>query len=230
MPALQLPILWILMPAFHDLSLFLFFVLLSCTFSCILFFLKIWEHPHESFILSTHINRLPISSRKLCWPGLSGVNPGSMPARGHLQEVRGEEITERAGEQSPVSRDGPCSLSWTLLEQIRGWELVGENIPLGWGASKTSRRGETATEVYVGVGYATTGWSFEVLKQSSSHRRPRSVWSYLLEMSRGGRAIETEKSHDCLELGDRGGEMRIKCWGVQGNCDSCSKIWVGPTT
>ena len=59
-----------------------------------------------------------------------------MPARCHPQEVRGEEITERAGEQHSASRAGLCSICQVLLEQTDGWELIGESILIGGGSKR----------------------------------------------------------------------------------------------
>lgn len=81
------------------------------------FILKVWKHPHESFILSTHINRLSISSRKLCW-ALSwgaGWSSRNVSARWPPQEVRGANHKKGCPAVPPQqSRSySLCGASWT---------------------------------------------------------------------------------------------------------------------
>lgn len=100
------------------------------------FILNVWKHSHESFILSTHINRFSISSRKLCWAQLSGRSSSHGPARWYPQEIKGEGITElhsRATSAESMS----CSLCPVLLEHSKQALWTNRRrTSLGWGSKK----------------------------------------------------------------------------------------------
>lgn len=99
-----------------------------------------------------------------------------MPAGGHHQ-VKGEELTEQAGDQQSICRGGPWSVCLLLHEHCKP-EAVNRiaeiySYPLGGGGERqASGRGEKNPNVGTGDSYTKIGWTCEDSKHSSSHKRP----------------------------------------------------------
>ena len=91
--------------------------------------------------------------------------------------------SQRWGNHRKSWRTAQCQQSWALQHMPstswtnRRLRTNRRKYSYRRGEQEASGRCEKGTEVCVGVGYTTTGWSFEDSKHSSSHKRPCIVWS-----------------------------------------------------